>query len=254
MAGTFAVLRRIGTPTELVSELPDPAGRRLACLCFPSRAGLVLGSAQDAGTVDLVACEAAGVEVVRRRSGGGALLVAPDCQVWLDVFLPAGDSLVKTDVSRAPWWLGEVWVAALGSVASSWGLVAAGSPGGKAGSVPRSKSGGGGALEVHRGPVVGRFARTVCIAGIGPGEVHACGMKVVGISQRRSRLGTWQHSMALVGCSPGAVLSFLELRSEAREVIARQLAASAAALDTDPHKLAEALIAALAVAPRVGST
>ena len=44
-------------------------------------------------TLDARRLEAEGLELVRRRSGGGAVLVAPGCQVWIDLFLPSGDAL-----------------------------------------------------------------------------------------------------------------------------------------------------------------
>jgi hypothetical protein len=124
------------------------------------RPALVLGSAQPAADVDADACAAAGVEVVRRRSGGGAVLLDPGAAVWVDVELPRGDELWDDDVGRATWWLGERWAAATGGV-------------------------------VHRGGMVTTpWSRLVCFAGLGPGEVtDGAGRKVVGVSQRRTRAG-----------------------------------------------------------------
>ena len=53
------------------------------------RPALVLGSTQRAEVVDERACADAGVEVVRRRSGGGAVLLEPGAVVWFDVVVPA---------------------------------------------------------------------------------------------------------------------------------------------------------------------
>jgi lipoate-protein ligase A len=130
------------------------------------RPALVLGSTQpDVAVVgdvlaDVVADVVADVdvEVARRRSGGGAVLVDPSAVMWVDVLVPAGDRLWEVDVGRAFLWLGRVWAEAI--------------PG----------------AEVHDGPLVRTsWSDLVCFAGLGPGEVTVGGRKVVGISQRRTR-------------------------------------------------------------------
>jgi len=136
------------------------------------RPALVLGSAQPWSAVDHAACERRGVEVVRRRSGGGAVLMLPGEIAWLDVVVPAADVLWDDDVGRAMWWFGDVWAEALAALGSS-------------------------AVEVHRGPLVARpWSRTVCFDGIGAGEVLVDGAKAVGISQRRTR--RWMRLQAAV--------------------------------------------------------
>ena len=59
-------------------------------ICEPTDAAIVLGSRQSPDLVDADACRAAGLEIVRRRSGGGAVLLRPDAVVWIDVVLPHG--------------------------------------------------------------------------------------------------------------------------------------------------------------------
>ena len=74
----------------------------------------MIGSAQPASDFDAERLAAAGIELVRRRSGGGAVLVAPGSQVWLDVFVPNGDVLgASPDVGRSFHWLGDVFAAAI---------------------------------------------------------------------------------------------------------------------------------------------
>ena len=125
------------------------------------RPALVLGSAQFDAVVDAEACARAGVEVVRRRSGGGAVLLVPGEVVWVDVLVPPAHERWSDDVGRATWWLGEAWARALGPDA-----------------------------EVHRGGMVRTaWSSLVCFAGLGPGEVSVGGRKAVGISQRRTRVG-----------------------------------------------------------------
>lgn len=127
------------------------------------RPAVVLGSSQGDAVVDASACARAGVEIVRRRSGGGAVLLVPGAVVWLDVLLPVTHSRWDHDVGRATWWVGESWAAALARL-------------------------GVDAPRVHRGRMVATpWSGLVCFAGLGPGEVVSAGRKVVGISQRRTR-------------------------------------------------------------------
>jgi lipoate-protein ligase A len=130
--------------------------------CAVNEAALVLGSTQPWSD----ARAGSGLAVVRRHSGGGAVLVEPDGVAWVDVFVPAGDPLWSNDVGQAFWWLGDVWAAALGSL-------------------------GVDGLSVHRGGLITtQWSRQVCFAGLGAGEVvDGAGAKVVGMAQRRTRAG-----------------------------------------------------------------
>ena len=129
------------------------------------QSALVLGSRQTPELVDADACARENIEIVRRRSGGGVVLLVPDEHVWLDIVIPRADELWVDDVASSMWWLGEVWVRALADV----GIDGA---------------------QVHRGKLLNdAWGELVCFAGVGPGEVtlSAMGSKVVGISQRRTR-------------------------------------------------------------------
>jgi len=109
--------------------------------------------------------DAAGLDVVRRRSGGGAVLIEPGGVAWIDVAIARADPLWDDDVGRAFHWLGDAWAAALVLL----GVVGA---------------------EVHRGGLVRTaLSDLVCFAGLGPGEVTVGGAKVVGMAQRRTREG-----------------------------------------------------------------
>jgi lipoate-protein ligase A len=130
---------------------------RAAWLFEVDRPALVLGSAQSPSVVR----SDPSIDVVRRRSGGGAVLLLPGEALWVDVVIPRDDPLWQEDIGRAPIWLGDAWAAAVGSRA-----------------------------EVHRGPMVrSAWSSLVCFAGLGPGEVTIRDAKVVGISQRRTRAG-----------------------------------------------------------------
>lgn len=124
---------------------------------------VVLGSTQPERDVDLAACAAAGVDVVRRRSGGGAVWLAPGEVMWIDIIVPRGGDGWSDDVHRTMIWWGQRLCAVLDDL---------GLPGG----------------SVHEGGLVtSDHSRTVCFDGLGPGEVEAEGAKIVGMSQRRTR-------------------------------------------------------------------
>lgn len=127
---------------------------------------LVLGSTQRDDVADREACEARGVEVVRRRSGGGAVLLVPGGVTWVDVIVPAGGAGWSDDVHRPMVWLGEQLAEVLRTVTGRTDV------------------------SVHAGSMVAtEWSRTVCFDGLGAGEVVLGGAKLVGISQRRTRAG-----------------------------------------------------------------
>ncbi|MGI9031600.1 MAG: lipoate--protein ligase family protein [Ilumatobacteraceae bacterium] len=156
------------------------------------RPALVVGSAQRVEeVVDVEACRAAGVEVVRRRSGGGAVLLEPGGIVWFDVIVPA-DRLrregIGDDVAGSMVWLGKRVVAALTEL-------------------------GIGDPVVHAGPMVtSPSSALVCFAGIGPGEVLVDGSKLVGISQRRTRAGARYQCAVHTRWSPDRLAELLLAR------------------------------------------
>ncbi len=153
----------------------------MALFCRPTSEAVILGSSQRLSPC--IGGDGYGTAVLRRRSGGAAVLVAPGAQCWLDVFLPAGDPLIDPDVARTAWWLGDTWAAALRPIVAEQSV-----------------------LAVHRGPS-GRNAWSLvaCFAAVGAGEVTVDGHKLVGISQRRSASGVWLHSMALLVLDAGGI-------------------------------------------------
>ena len=149
----LGVDRQVGSAAAFHQRaLPDPV-RRAVWWFEVERPALVLGSAQADAVVDRAAASAAGVDVVRRRSGGGAVLLTPGDVTWLDVVIPSDDRLWDDDVGRAFHWLGEAWAAALAAVGIS-------------------------SVAVHRGALRrGPWSDLVCFAGLGPGEVMVAGRK-----------------------------------------------------------------------------
>lgn len=142
-----------------------PAGaQRSVRLLDVSGPALALGSTQSIDDVDLAVAKRLNVDVFNRQSGGGAVLLDPGAQLWVDVVIGRSDPLWNDDVSLASQWLGDVWVTALHSVGIEG--------------------------VVHRGAMMtNALSPVVCFAGLAAGEVTVDGEKVVGISQRRTRAG-----------------------------------------------------------------
>ena len=204
-------------PTATFGQDEDPLTRRVRILEV-DRPALVLGGGQPAGDVDSEATAAAGVDVVRRRSGGTAVYVSPGTVVWVDVIIPAGDPRWDADVGRAMWWIGEAWAAAL------------------------DRAGAGPAQVWREAMRPSAWSRRVCFAGLGPGEVCVDGRKVVGVAQRRVRRGALFQTAALLRWDPGAVLGLLRYGEADRARGRAELEPMAAGVG--PER-AEALVAGL---------
>lgn len=161
---TWQIERFRGSAADFHARVIPEVPTRQVWVFEVARPAIALGSAQPVAHLDEVACARQGVEIVRRRSGGGAVLLMPDEIVWIDVILPVGDRLWHDDISRAGWWLAEVWAAASEQLTNL------------------------SSIEVHRsGMVTTEWSSHVCFAGLGPGEVTAGGEKLIGVSQRRTR-------------------------------------------------------------------
>jgi lipoate---protein ligase len=194
-AADWFLERRVATAGELCERWPGPVrrGQRVVSCCDVTGLALVLGSGQTQSIVESERAERAGVEVARRPAGGGAVVVAPRSQVWIDVWVPRGDELWDDDVVRSARFLGAAWARALGSI-------------------------GARDLAVHAGPsVVSELSRLVCFAGLGPAEVTAWGSKVVGIAQRRDREGARFFTLAHLRWDPSTLTRLLGL-DDARSV------------------------------------
>ncbi len=171
---------------EVPSEPPP-----LVWVIAPRGSAVVLGSTQSLELVEPDQAKARSLAVVKRRSGGGAVLVVPGDLVWIDVIVPRGDVLWSDDVGVAAERLGAVWLEALAPwLSDAW---------------------------VHRGAMVNSdLARLVCFAGIGPGEVlvpgrgGGPGAKVVGISQRRTRAFARFQCACVLSWDPAPLLDVLK--------------------------------------------
>ena len=195
-----------GTPPQIwLNTVTEPA--------------LVLGSTQrDMSIVDEMACAASGVDAVRRRSGGGAVLLLPGEVTWFDVIIPAGGPGWAEDVHVPMVWLGR-----------------------RLAEVLDDSGGSSEAITVHDGGLISTdYSRLLCFDGIGPGEVMLGGHKLVGMSQRRTRdvarlQCCWYHRY-----DPAKLVSLLA--AEVRPVLA----------DLQPVSTLDAAVSAEVVAALAG--
>lgn len=210
-------------PASAIHSRPLPeVFERTVFVCLPDRPALVLGSAQSESAVNVHRLREHDVELVRRTSGGGAVLVEPDALAWIDVMIPSDDALWSDDVGQAFMWLGDTWCEAL---------------------EPLGIKG-----KMHEGALVrDEWSDLVCFAGLGPGEVTFEGAKVVGLSQKRVRAGAMFHGSALLRWEPERLVELLELPDAERS---RALAAvrprASAISDVSGDDIVNALIRVIA--------
>ncbi|MEM9038896.1 MAG: hypothetical protein AAGD33_03265 [Actinomycetota bacterium] len=173
MSRGWTVERSTSTAGEFHARpVPDPAEPAI-WIHEVTGPALVLGSTQSDDVVDRDAVGRLGVEVVRRRSGGGAVYLDVGAQTWVDVIIPRGGVGWHDDVHRPMVWFGDVLAAAFAEQ--------------------------GVAVSVHDGPMRrSEWSDLVCFDGLAPGESKIEGAKLVGISQRRTRAAArlqccWYH-------------------------------------------------------------
>lgn len=229
--GTFAVSWTNGTATELIGSLPADPGERFVRICDVTDRAVVLGSSQPLEVVSASLTAAAGVSVVRRRAGGGAVYVGPGEQLWADLFVPAGDPLHETDVGVAFYWLGDVFAEVIGHVSARLthepdeiGRIVEKDP---ALADQRERLGERFRTSVHKGALITTpWSRLMCFCGLGAGEVLLGNDKVLGLAQRRTRAGAWLHAMVPCVFKPRDLVDLLDLDDERRERAVRALVAS----------------------------
>lgn len=135
--------------------------------CVPTSPALVLGSRQSDDIVNSSAVERQGLEVVRRRSGGGAVLVDSNRSIWVDIEVGVEDPRYRAEPMSMMAEVGRWWMEALRSLnccpPDIWQFE--------------------GAMERDAGGDV------ICFAGRAHGELIVGESKLVGLSQRRTRDG-----------------------------------------------------------------
>ena len=147
--------------------------KRKVVLCIPKDAGVVIGSTQKMTHELERYAKAHSSEIHRRSSGGSAVVIDPINSIWLDIFLPPNDPLAKKSIEETFEVASVGWKAILES--------------------------GGVDAETYRGAYLqDPQYREICFAGRAHGEILVKGKKVVGMAQRRRRIGTYIHTMTYV--------------------------------------------------------
>jgi lipoate-protein ligase A len=209
-----------------LATLEQPALRWYAA----SEPALVIGSGQKLNEIDIAACQAAGVSLHRRASGGTTVFFDQHF-VMLDIALPTGHPLRIDDVTESYRWLGVIWVQALQRFGLDPHLIA---------------------VQEARADTqtLDRLTRQVCFGGHSPYEVLVDGRKLVGFSQVRRRSGAILQVGLYLHWSPQHLADLLLLTADERTLLVERLQARVAGLADllpDPPDLA-ALMESFAVA------
>jgi lipoate-protein ligase A len=187
---------------------------------------LVLGGHQSPEIVNSI--KVSHTPVRRRRGGGGLVLLRPD-DLWIDWWIPHDDARWSHDVRVSSLLVGSWWASALRV---------------------RTRQD----VSVHEGPLEGSEAhRVVCFAGRGPGEVFVAGHKAVGLTQWRVREGVFLSTVLHVGATtdvldylnevPSGLAAALDhhtlssLRIGDREELIEELVAMSSPWDVHQHHL-----------------
>lgn len=174
----------VGSAGDFHALTPNDEATPQVWVHVPPTPALVLGSTQPDQLVDHRAAAVEGVEVCRRRSGGGLVWIDPGTDCWIDVIVPCTSRHWDDDVGRAFHWLGSHWADVLAAE-------------GFQPTLQLSSAGG-----------TDPAGRIWCFAGTGHGELTLDGHKIMGLSQRRTKKWIRLQSL-LLGVWPGAELDNL---------------------------------------------
>lgn len=175
---------------------------------------LFLGASQAPSVLDLAACRAAGLTVIK-RAAGGTVVLADDGLLGLDVALPLGHPLLLGDLTQSYRWLGEVWCEALRPAGVAAAVV----------SVEAARA------SVRETVEAARLARLACFGGLSPYEVTWRGRKLVGLAQVRRRYGVLFQTAILLYWRPQQLAALLCVEPAERPLLAAALAERAAGLN-----------------------
>ena len=143
---------------------------------------LIRGVFQPESDLNAPACAARGIPIIRRRSGGTAVLVGPPF-LSCDIALPPGHLLAPPDVTTAYRWLGETWLQALSGLGVAGArLVTVEEVRANPYRPPRDLPPGAPLPDEA-------LVRRACFGSLSSYELAVGGRKLVGLSQVRRRAG-----------------------------------------------------------------
>jgi lipoate-protein ligase A len=162
----------------LESRLADAAPPTLRFFAWdPATVSLGYGQALDA-RIDVAAAAALGIGLVRRPTGGSAILhEGPDLELTYSVTARAGDFEGADDLLETYRWIGRALAAGLRGLSAPVEMV-----------------------PVQ--PSDPAAMPTFCFARTGSYELEIDGLKVVGSAQRRQGTGFLQHGAVMLGAAP----------------------------------------------------
>jgi len=143
----------------------------------PATISLGYGQALD-HRIDVAAAEALGIGLVRRPTGGSAILhEGPELELTYSVVARAGDFEGAADLLETYRWIGAALAAGLNRLGAAVAMV-----------------------PVR--PSDPTAMPTFCFARTGSYELEVDGLKVVGSAQRRQGAGFLQHGAVMLGAAP----------------------------------------------------
>ncbi|MGI9147172.1 MAG: lipoyl protein ligase domain-containing protein [Chloroflexota bacterium] len=224
---------------QALLEEVRPGGRRLERWYLADPPAVVVGLGLQhrvSDIVDLERCDAAGIEVLARRAGGGAVLVGGESMLCGAMCVPLPDPLVGDDLSGSYRWLGQLLARRL----SDAGVLNA-----RRVEVEEARSD----VRTLRSAddAVARLLLGTCYGALSPHEVAVGTAKLVGLAQvRRRHAALFQVGILLQDQSPLADCLVVpdELTREAlRTALARRTVGLSQLLDPrlDAATLAERL-------------
>lgn len=175
-----------------------------------SAPALIVGVGQSLDAINQHACQAAGISIHRRSSGGTAVLMEHDL-LMLDIALPKDHALHHADVTESYRWFGELWVITLQSLGVQARTI----------TIAEAREDSQ-TLDMH--------TRQVCFAGRSPYEVLAGTGKIVGLAQTRRRYGALLQAGIYIHWEPQRMLDILNITPHERANVAQRLNARVTSL------------------------
>lgn len=221
-----AAVRQLALSEAILDEVGRNGGPPTLRLYGWPGSTMLLGAGQPASAVDREACERLGVPLLRRMSGGTAVL-HDENTISLQLTLPAGHPLVSDDIHRNFRWFSEFLITALGrlDIEANWV-----------------------SLEQARTEQAPPGLEGACYSTLAPYEIAVDGRKLIGHGQMRRVRATALQAMVYRIFEPSRTVRLL--RDDGRSEQERERALvervthlrSAAGRDIAPDEYVDAVV------------